>query len=117
MRSHSVTVALSDADRIEKEATARLRRARELLDDKLSRALFIRDRIGHCDFAGYLLATVVERENNAAICIRDGEKWGLELTVRDVPAAEKIFDELFITRPDFDTAFEQKLRLNGFVDL
>lgn len=117
MRSHSITVALSDLDKIEKEAAIRLRRARRILEKRSSRALFIRDNIGHCDFAGYLLVTVVDRKSEAAVFIQDADDWGLELVVQDVSSAEQIFDNLFKTRPEFDKAFEDELRLYGFVNI
>lgn len=114
MRFNSTLAALADIDRMEKENTIRFRHARRLLEAGRSRALFIPDHIGHCDFAGHLLVSVIDRKGEAAVYVQDADDWGMELVVQDIASAESIFDDLFRQRPPYDKDLEDKLKLYGF---
>lgn len=106
--------ALLSIEYLEKQSSLRLAYAKNLVARR-SRAVFLRDMEHHCDFAGYILATVIDRKTEAAVYIQDADDWGLELVVANVAKAEKVFDDLFHNCPAFDSVLVKRLLHYGFV--
>jgi hypothetical protein len=105
--------ALQYIDRLQKTTIARFDLARRLVAGR-SRAAFLPDELQYHNFAGYVVATVLERQSIFVIQIRDAGTFALELSVDTVTEAERIFDELLGGWPTFGIALLQLLRSRGF---
>lgn len=107
---------LEQLGHLETDTIHRLQYAKRLVKGR-SRATLIEDGMFNCNFAGYVLVTVVDRKIEAAVYIQDADDWGLELVVSSVKKAERVFDELFHDAPALTPAFTEKLRQYGFVHI
>lgn len=82
--------------------------------------VFIRhDGCYTCDFAGHLLVTMFTRTYKErvepVIYIQDGDDFNMEMTFKTEEAALRVYNELFMNEPIFDSEFVATLRRYGFV--
>jgi hypothetical protein len=106
-------LALAALDELEETTKASLAMARVEVKGK-SRAVLLRDHMGRCNYAGYVLARVVDRRTEVVIYIGDADDWSIELSVGSVPKADRLFDDLFHDCPTYDDELDEKLRNMGF---
>lgn len=102
--------------RLKEETLSRLSYLNTLVTRR-NKMKLLRDQFNTCHFAGYVLATVVNRKTEAAIYIQDCDDWGVELVVKDVETADRLFDEILGKEEVYDHELDKKLRYMGFVHI